>query len=138
MKVKRKRDEDIENNNPDFMPHVLWLAVFKKYDSDKIEPRLITRQFYSPGFYESYDTVMSFAEKSNLEVFWFKEKKNFVNHPYYSRIFPFLESYCTYCNKKYNETEPIPCIEDCLGEFCSRLCLFEHIKLKHKSVTKDR
>ena len=76
---------------------------------------------------------MSYAEKSNLEVFWFKEKKNFINHPYYSMMFPLLESFCTYCNKKYNESEPIPCVEnECFGEFCSRACLDEHIKLKHR------
>lgn len=136
MEMKRKKD-DVENNDSESIPHILWLVAFKKYDLYNSEPKIILRQFYSPGFYESYDMVTSFSEKSNLEILWFKEKNNFINHPYYSRMFPLLESFCTYCNKKYNENEPIPCNEiKCYGEFCSRSCLDEHHKLRHKKQEK--
>jgi hypothetical protein len=89
------------------------------------------RQFYAPGYYEAYDTVLTHAEKMNLEVLWFREKRSC--EPFLNRDFPDLEAICTYCNKKFNHSEPVPCAhEGCSAEFCSRYCLAEHRAIRHK------
>ena len=89
------------------------------------------RQFYAPGFYEAYDTVMGYAEKLFLEILWFKEKGN-CGLEYLGRTFPQLESFCTYCNKRFNDTDPLQCAHiNCSSEFCSRQCARNHQDLKH-------
>lgn len=114
------------------LPREKWLVAFRNPKSRaRAEGSVIIRQFLAPGFYEAYDTVMSFAEKSNFEILWFKEKR--LCEPYVSRMFPSLESLCTFCNRKFNQTDPIPCAhEECLGEFCSRDCMLEHKILRHR------
>ena len=54
-----------------------WLVAFRN-PSSKRHPdgSVFVRQFYAPGYYEAYDTVMTHAEKSSLEVLWFREKRN--------------------------------------------------------------
>ena len=108
-----------------------WLVAFRN-PSSKRHPdgSVFVRQFYAPGYYEAYDTVMTHAEKTRLEILWFREKRSC--EPFLNRNFPDLESICTYCNKKFNHCEPIPCaVADCAGEFCSRECIGEHSKMKH-------
>jgi hypothetical protein len=73
---------------------------------------------------------MTHAEKLSLEVLWFREKRSC--EPFLNRTFPEIESICTYCNRKFNHSEPIPCsVSECTGRFCSRECTGEHMKIKH-------
>lgn len=108
-----------------------WLAAFRNPSSIKHpEGSVFVRQFYAPGYYEAYDTVMTHAEKMRLEVLWFREKR--LCEPFLNQNFPELESICTYCNKRFNHSEPIPCsATECNGLFCSRECIGEHFKMKH-------
>ncbi len=109
-----------------------WLAAFRNPASGRNpDGSVFLRQFYAPGYYEAYDTVVTHAEKLRLEVLWFREKRSC--EPFLNRNFPELESICTYCNKKFNHSEPIPCAHlQCSGEFCSRECLSEHSKIRHQ------
>ena len=84
------------------------------------------------GYYEAYDTVLTHAEKMNLQVLWFREKRSC--EPFLNRDFPDLEAVCTYCNKKFNHSEPVPCSQDgCNFEFCSRDCMAEHHTMRHRA-----
>jgi len=118
--------------NDDEIPAEKWLVAYRNPNSKK-DPggSVFMRQFYAPGYYEAYDMVLTQAEKMNLEVLWFREKRSceqFLNHN-----FPELESKCTYCNKKFNHFEPVPCINDrCDSEFCSKECMTEHCRLRHR------
>lgn len=108
-----------------------WLVAFRN-PSSKRHPdgAMFVRQFYAPGYYEAYDTVISHAESNSLEVLWFREKRSC--EPFLNRSFPDLESVCTYCNKKFNHAEPVPCIsESCSAQFCSRDCMSEHSRIRH-------
>jgi hypothetical protein len=108
-----------------------WLVAFRNPASKRHpDGSVLVRQFYAPGYYEAYDTVMTHAEKMSLEVLWFREKRSC--EPFLNRNFPDLESICTFCNKRYNHSEPIPCaVEECAGQFCSRECLGGHTEMKH-------
>lgn len=112
------------------VPAEKWLVAFRNPSGRGPEGSMFVRQFYAPGYYEAYDTVLTHAEKMNLEVLWFREKRNCG--PYMNRNYPELESRCTYCNKKFGH-EPVPCAsEGCELEFCSRECMAEHIAHRHK------
>ena len=54
-----------------------WLVAFRN-PSSKRHPdgSVFVRQFYAPGYYEAYDTVMTHAEKTRLEILWFREKRS--------------------------------------------------------------
>ena len=108
-----------------------WLVCFRNPASKKHpDGTVFVRQFFAPGYYEAYDIVMTHAEKMSLEVMWFREKR--ACEPFLNRSFPELESICTYCNKKFNHSDPIPCSAgECRGQFCSRECINEHTKMKH-------
>lgn len=108
-----------------------WLVAFRNPASKRHpDGSVFVRQFYAPGYYEAYDTVMTHAENMSLEVLWFREKRSC--EPFLNRNFPELESICTYCNKRFNHSDPIPCaVTECAGLFCSRECLVEHSKMKH-------
>src|SRR6476620_6692193 len=103
------------------------LVAFKNPNSKKNpESSIFVRQFYAPGFYEAYDIVATHAEKLKLDILWFKEKRN-CGYAYINNNYLQLESFCTYCNNKFNHIDPIPCIkEDCLAEFCSKECMMDH------------
>ena len=119
-------------NEDELLPYEKWLVSFKRSDSVK-NPRqtIFVRQFYAPGFYEAYDIVATYAEKSNVDILWFKEKQNCTDN-YLNSNYPALESFCTYCNHKFNHIDPIPCIDDdCNAEFCSKKCTMDHYKMKH-------
>lgn len=114
------------------IPSEKWLVAYRN-PSSKRHPdgSVFVRQFYAPGYYEAYDTVLTHAEKMNLEVLWFREKRSC--EPFLNRNFPELEALCTYCNKKFNHSEPVPCADSACGaEFCSRECMAEHGRLRHK------
>ena len=128
---KIKQAKDIQNrkkalDGDEVLLPEKWLVRFR--DARRIS---FIRQFYAPGFYEAYDAVMKYAEKLNVEILWFKEKRN-CGLEYLSRTFPQLESFCTYCNKKFNDIEPLGCAHaNCGSEFCSRQCAQNHQGLRH-------
>ncbi|MFQ5920948.1 MAG: hypothetical protein ACE5JV_02905 [Nitrososphaerales archaeon] len=114
----------IASDEKDLLPLEKWLASFRKND------RSFIRQFMAEGYYEAYDTVLTYAEKRKAEIVWFKEKRNAGHHM--NRNYPELESICVYCNAVFNDREPIPCKnESCETIFCSRDCMQEHYTLRH-------
>ena len=114
------------------LPTEKWLVAYRNPVSRKHpEGSVFMRQFYAAGYYEAFDTVLTHAEKMNLEVLWFREKRSC--EPFLNRDFAELEATCTYCNKKFNHSEPVPCRHiGCNSEFCSRECMTEHIVMRHK------
>jgi hypothetical protein len=118
----------------DEIPAEKWLVAYRNTASKKHPGgSVFMRQFYAPGYYEAYDTVLTHAEKMNLEVLWFREKRSC--EPFLNRDFPELEAICTYCNKKFNHAEPVPCgHEGCGAEFCSRECMADHRAMRHKAT----
>jgi hypothetical protein len=114
----------------DELPLEKWLVAYRSPSSKRgPEGAKFVRQFFAPGFYEAYDIVLSHAEKMNLEVLWFREKRN-CGH-YMNRNYPELEGLCTWCNRKFGQ-EPVPCMHGgCELVFCSRDCMNEHSYHKH-------
>jgi hypothetical protein len=120
------------------VPTEKWLVAYQNPASKRHpDGSFFIRQFYASGFYEAYDKVMTYAENMNLEVVWFHEKRSceqFINSD-----FPELESCCTYCNKKFNHIESVPCRhEGCDAEFCSRECFDDHLALRHRVQDKPK
>jgi hypothetical protein len=112
-------------------PHEKWLAAFVDELTGSADGTVLVRQFYAPGFYEAYDIVASYAQKSQLRVLWFQEKRR-CGTPYSSTNYAELESQCTYCNNFFNDRDDIPCsATHCSAMFCSRKCFDEHNNLKH-------
>lgn len=120
-------DEDV--------PTEKWLVAYRKstpYTTKNPYGSVFVRQFYAPGYYEAYDIVLTHAERMNLEVLWFREKR--CCEAFFNKNLPELESICTYCNKKFNFAEPLPCVYDaCDAELCSKECMTDHCKLRHQS-----
>lgn len=132
-KIKKKSDNKFEK---EIIPSEKWLVSFKNNNNrSSVNPRVLIRQFYAQGYYEAYDIIRTYAEKLALEIIWFKEKRNCSNY-FISKKFPQLESICVYCNRIFNEMEPIPCLqENCKHIFCSMNCLDNHIRLIHRDKT---
>jgi len=132
-KIKKKSDNKFEK---EIIPSEKWLVSFKNNNNrSSVNPRVLIRQFYAQGYYEAYDIIRTYAEKLALEIIWFKEKRN-CSHYFISKTFPQLESICVYCNRIFNEMEPIPCLqENCKHIFCSMNCLDNHIRLIHSHKT---
>jgi hypothetical protein len=117
-------------NEDDFLPREKWLVKFINSRSRVTQQESFVRQFRALGFYEAYDMVMTYAEKSNLDILWFKEKRRCVD--YENGDFIELESYCTYCNKKFDNLDPLPCTKgNCSAEFCSKDCALNHHFMRH-------
>ena len=115
------------------IPYEKWIVSFS--DSRKNNIKISYREFFAQGFYEAYDIVMTFAEKQNVDVRWFKEKRNCGGSISNYKITK-LESFCTYCNRKFNHVDPMPCNHaNCHSIFCSRECLDDHLMLPHRSKT---
>jgi hypothetical protein len=129
---KRKKIKSDNKPEKEVIPSEKWLVSFKNYNNTKgVIPRLIIRQFYAEGYYEAYDIIRTYAEKLALEIMWFKEKRKCSNL-FISKKFPLLESICVYCNRIFNDLEPIPCLkENCIHTFCSTDCLKNHTRLRH-------
>ena len=108
-----------------------WIVSF--IQSDYLN-KVCYRQFYAAGFYEAYDCVMNFTEKTNYKILWYKEKRKCGQY-FIDKAIPPLESICTFCNKKFNNIEPIKCNftinSDCSSEFCSLKCKQEHFYYVH-------
>jgi hypothetical protein len=121
----------------DDVPLEKWLVGYRNPRSKKHPGGTVfIRQFYASGFYEAYDTVLTHAENMNLEMVWFREKR--YCEPFLNSDFPELESLCTYCNKKFSYSEPVPCRHEwCKAEFCSRKCLEDHLVIRHKAKDKS-
>jgi len=132
-KIKKKSDNKFEK---EIIPSEKWLVSFKNNNNtNSVNPRVLIRQFYAQGYYEAYDIIRTYAEKLALEIIWFKEKRN-CSYYFVSKKFPQLESICVYCNRIFNEMEPIPCLqENCKHIFCSMNCLDNHIRLIHSHKT---
>jgi hypothetical protein len=132
-RIRKLKDRVPAVNEENIIPTEKWLASFRDSRTNQfLNGRIFIRQFYAAGFYEAYDIVSTYAEKQSLEILWFKEKRN-CGQPLINKGFPELETFCTYCNIKFNHTEPIACKEElCHQDFCSRHCMLEHHKLKHK------
>ena len=128
MKYRNKIHEKSEK---EIIPSEKWLVSFKKHNKYDSNPKIIIRQFYAQGYFEAYDIVRTFSEKLDLEIIWFKEKRN-CSSLFINKTFPILESICIYCNKIFNGNEPIPCIQEkCIHIFCSLDCRNNHYRLKH-------
>ena len=110
-----------------------WVVAFFK---SKTGNKLSDRQFLATGYYEAYDIVMTFAEKTGYYMLWFKEKRN-CGTEFIGKVLPGLEYICTFCNKEFNNTEPIKCNfgvninARCTSEFCSLNCKEEHFYFRH-------
>jgi len=129
--IGRKIVSAMEEKN--IIPYEKWLVSFSVFRGNNIKISL--REFLAQGYYEAYDIVMTYAEKQNLDVRWFKEKRN-CGSAFSNRDITKLESFCTYCNMKFNHADPIPCKHiNCHSIFCSRQCLNYHVKLLHRSKT---
>ncbi|MEO9320590.1 MAG: hypothetical protein ABI361_07965 [Nitrososphaera sp.] len=112
-------------------PGEKWLVAFRNPSSRSRPDSSLVREFLAPGFYEAYDIVMTFAERTNFEVLWFKERR--LCEGLEGCKFPMLDARCTFCNKRFNHAEPVPCFyEDCGAQFCSRDCMAEHKALRHR------
>jgi hypothetical protein len=121
----------------DDVPVEKWLVAYRNPESKKhTGGSVFIRQFHAAGYYEAYDTVLTYAENMNMEVMWFREKRSCES--LLNCDFPELESLCTYCNKKFNDLEPVPCKQEgCKAEFCSRECMADHIAMRHKVRNKS-
>lgn len=132
MKKYNKGNEIISSiDEKNTIPYEKWIVSF--VDSRKNKSKISFREFLAQGFYEAYDIVMTYAEKQNFDVVWFKEKRNCGNAFSQFEITK-LESFCTYCNRGFNNQDPVICPQnDCNSVFCSRNCMNDHIMLLHKS-----
>jgi hypothetical protein len=108
-----------------------WIVAFIRPNTLR---KIYYRQFYAMGFYEAYDRVMTFMEKTNYQILWYKEKRNCGLY-FTKKEIPFLEFVCTFCNNKFNNIEPIKCNFEnkntCTSEFCSFNCRQEHFYYVH-------
>ena len=139
MRIRKgKKNTSTKKVEKEIIPSEKWLVSFKNHNNNKnknMTPKIIIRQFYAQGYFEAYDIVRTISEKLDLEVIWFKEKRN-CSSLLINKTFPILESICVYCNRLFNGNEPIPCIhEKCIHIFCSLDCRNDHYRLKH-SITK--
>ncbi|HJU58613.1 MAG TPA: hypothetical protein VJ583_02595 [Nitrososphaeraceae archaeon] len=139
MRIRKgKKNTSTKKVEKEIIPSEKWLVSFKNNNNNKnkdMTPQIIIRQFYAQGYFEAYDIVRTLSEKLDLEVIWFKEKRN-CSSLLINKTFPILESICVYCNRIFNGNEPIPCIhEKCIHIFCSLDCRNDHYRLKH-SITK--
>jgi hypothetical protein len=97
--------------------------------SNSINHKWMLKEFYARDYYEAFDIVMTYTEKTKAEVLWFKEKRN-LGYPESNINFPQLELFCTYCNNRFANIELIPCVrENCNSNFCSKKCLENHLYL---------
>ena len=86
--MNKESNDEIAFKEDDILPYEKWLAAFRNGSSSEIlEGHEFLRQFHATGFYEAYDIVASFAEKSQVEILWFLEKRE-CGHPYVNSNYP--------------------------------------------------
>lgn len=127
-----KIDDRDDGDRDDELISEYWVLAF--IDSTKRHP-VTYRQFLATGYYDAYDTVLTFAEKTFCKVIWFKERRKCRSDLSDIEI-PDLEHICTFCNNEFNLPEPVRCgfnsnQKSCNAEFCSFHCKEEHFYLKH-------
>jgi hypothetical protein len=133
-KIQEKR---IAFNEDEIVLSEKWLVAFRSNSRRYPERYIFIRQFYAPGFFEAYDKSLTYAEKLKLSILWLKEKRR-CGYNYSNSNHPLLESFCTYCNRKFNDVDPVPCLNvDCGSNFCSKQCMMDHNKMRHK-IKKDK
>jgi hypothetical protein len=109
---------------------VKWLVAFRNRNSGS-DGIICIREFQCGGYYDAFERVQGYAEKTNTEVLWVKEKSTCDEPLAYSNQLP-LECFCTYCNVEHNTEDSIPCQElHCNSILCSRKCFEYHVQLKH-------
>jgi hypothetical protein len=139
-------DDDNNNNRHRSYYNSKEFPQYEKYESPLEEKWIVSfiksnnlnkiyfRQFYAAGFYEAYDKVMTFMEKTNYAILWYKEKRK-CDQYFKKKEIPFLEYICTFCNRWYNNIEPIKCNFNseviCASEFCSFNCRQDHLYVVH-------
>lgn len=136
MKNREQREREVVSgvDEKNTIPYEKWIVSFS--DSRKSNIKISYREFFAQGFYEAYDMVMNYAEKQSVDIRWFKEKRNCGNTFSKYDILK-LESFCTFCNKRFNHQDPVPCDhDDCRSIFCSRDCMNDHVMLLHITRTK--
>jgi len=89
-----------------------WIVAFIQPNTLR---KIYYRQFYAMGFYEAYDRVMTFMEKTNYQILWYKEKRNCGIY-FTKKEIPFLEFVCTFCNNKFNNVA-------CASSLCLRVAV---------------
>jgi len=110
-----------------------WVVAFLKSRGGR---KCLYRQFLAEGYYEAFDKVMAFAERTPYHILWFKEKRN-CGIEFRKKFLSDLEFVCTFCNKEFNDIEPIKCNFKtnegmvCKSEFCSPKCNEEHSYFIH-------
>jgi hypothetical protein len=126
----RKQRKLYDNHRPNEDQLIIsekWVVALQKFPEDR---KFFLKEFYSQGYYEAYDIVMTYAERTHTTVLWFNEKRS-VGYPECNVNFPKLEFVCTYCNREFADPDPIPCTNEiCLSYFCSKCCLEQHQLLR--------
>ncbi|MBA3976628.1 MAG: hypothetical protein H0X50_00335 [Nitrosopumilus sp.] len=124
-------DNDPKENDSVNPVEEKWIISFIKVDNLR---KVYYRQFFAAGFYEAYDRVMTFVEKTNCKILWYKEKRKCGLY-FANKEIPYLEFVCTFCNNRFNNIEPIKCNFEnnnhCKSEFCSLYCRQEHLYYMH-------
>ena len=112
------------------LPYEKWLAAFVvDLGGTRKDGNVFLRQFHASGFYEAYAIVASYAERLQIRVLWFQEKRS-CGISYSGTNYMEIESQCTYCNDSFNGDD-IPCPDtNCSARLCSKKCLAEHNLLK--------
>jgi hypothetical protein len=115
----------------DLIPLVKWLVAFRNRNSRGSTGSISIREFQCGGYYDAFERVQGYAEKTNTEVLWFEEKRSCCEPLSYSIQLP-LGCFCTYCNIEHNTEDSIPCQDPhCNSILCSRKCYEHHVELKH-------
>ena len=133
MKDGKDRIDDYRKDvESDEIPFQKWIVMLKDYKNNQKDPKIFIRQFMAQGYYDAYDMVRSYAERSNQEILWFKEKR--VCPEYYLTSFPWLEYSCRYCNARISDKDPLTCnINGCTAILCSKNCIRNHMLMRHKN-----
>lgn len=119
------------SDDHDSIPMVKWLVAFRDRNSHCPTGIISIREFQCGGYYDAFERVQGYAEKTNTEVLWFREKRVCDEPLTYSIQLP-LGSFCTYCNVEHNTEDSIPCQElHCNSILCSRNCYEHHVRMKH-------
>ena len=123
--------DGVLSDDHDMVPMEKWLVAFRNTSSRRLTGSIHIREFQCGGYYDALDRVQGYAEKTDNEVLWFKEKRSCDESLAYSIQLP-LGCFCTYCNFEHNTEDSIPCQElHCNSILCSRKCFEYHVQLKH-------
>jgi hypothetical protein len=126
--------DGVLSENHDITPMEKWLVAFRNRNPGRTTGSIHIREFQCGGYYDALERVQGYAEKTDNEVLWFKEKRACGEPLAYSIQLP-LGCFCTYCNVEHNTDDSIPCQEQhCNSILCSRKCYEHHMQLKHMKL----